>query len=125
MNLQNGTPHQQVELKEIPLDVTDHIPQSGTCSSCGHSVTGEIPEGSQYFYGPRFTAFVASLVSHGVSRRVVEELLRDARVKDYCLADDLPGWLYSTVGRSYKGQQVNSFVWDVDERFLDFFSHMI
>lgn len=78
VNLKDGTPTQQVELKEIPFDVTDHIPQSGTCSSCGHSVTGEIPEGSQYFYGPRFTAFVASLVSHGVSRRVVEELLRDA-----------------------------------------------
>ena len=46
VNLKDGTPTQQVELKEIPFDVTDHIPQSGTCSSCGHSVTGEIPEGS-------------------------------------------------------------------------------
>ena len=77
MNLQNGTPHQQVELKEIPLDVTDHIPQSGTCSSCGRKVKGDIPEGCQYFYGPRCTSFVASLVSRGIPRRVVEDLLRD------------------------------------------------
>ena len=60
VNLQDGTPHQQVELKEIPLDVTDHIPHSGTCSSCGRKVKGDIPEGCQYFYGPRCTSFVAT-----------------------------------------------------------------
>ena len=48
-----------------------------------------------------------------------------ARVKDYCLADNLPGALYSTMGTGYKGQQVNSFVWDVDERFFDFFDVML
>ena len=77
VNLKDGTPIQQVELKAIQFDVTDHVPQSGTCSSCGRKVKGDIPEGCQYFYGPRFTSFVASLVSRGVPRRVVEDRLRD------------------------------------------------
>ena len=77
VNLKDGTPIQQVELKAIQFDVTDHVPQSGTCSSCGRKVKGDIPEGCQYFYGPRCTSFVASLVSRGVPRCVVEDLLRD------------------------------------------------
>ena len=70
-------------------------------------------------------AYVPLKGMEGNAHLLGEELLRDARVKDYCLADNLPGALYSTMGTGYKGQQVNSFVWDVDERFFDFFDVML
>ena len=70
-------------------------------------------------------AYIPLKGMEGNAHLLGEELLRDARVKDYCLADNLPGALYSTMGTGYKGQQVNSFVWDVDERFFDFFDVML
>ena len=66
-------------------------------------------------------AYVPLKGMEGNARLLGEELLRDARVTDYCLTGALPGSLYSTMGTGYKGQQVNSFIWSVDERFFDFF----
>lgn len=75
--LRDSTARQQIELKKIQFEVTDHIPLRGTCSSCGRQVKGEIPKEYQFFYGAQLTAFVASLTSRGVTRRTVEDLLRD------------------------------------------------
>ena len=67
-------------------------------------------------------AYIPLKGMEGNAHLLGEELLRDARIKNYCLADYLPGSLYSTMGTSYKGQLVSSFIWSVDEHFFDFFN---
>ncbi|MCL1932211.1 MAG: hypothetical protein FWF53_00140 [Candidatus Azobacteroides sp.] len=52
-----------------------------------------------------------------------QELLRDSRIVDYCLAGALPGHVEMTWGREFEGKQIiNLHVWSVDDRFLDFFN---
>ena len=51
-----------------------------------------------------------------------QELLRDSRIKDYCLSLSLPGRINMGWGREFEGKQISLRVWSVDDRFFDFFN---
>ncbi len=50
-----------------------------------------------------------------------QELLRDPRIKDYCITRALPGKIGMSWGRNFEGKHISLHVWSVDDRFFDFF----
>lgn len=65
--------HQTVELREVPVELTEHLAHGRTCGSCGHVTWGRIPpEIRAHVCGPRLTANLSYLsgVMHASKRRV-------------------------------------------------------
>jgi transposase len=69
--------HQTVELREFPVDVTEHQAHGRTCTNCGHVTWAQIPpEIRAHVCGPRLTATLSYLsgVMHA-SKRNIEEFV--------------------------------------------------
>lgn len=69
--------HQTVELREVPVEITEYQAHGRTCNSCGHVTWAEIPpEVREHVVGPRMSATLSYLsgVMHA-SKRNVEEFV--------------------------------------------------
>jgi transposase len=69
--------HQTVELREVPVEITEYQAHGRTCNSCGHVTWAEIPpEIREHVVGPRMSATLSYLsgVMHA-SKRNVEEFV--------------------------------------------------
>ena len=78
VDLTESSIHQHVDLVENPLIVTHFHIYSGTCPNCGKVTKGEVPLPYKDFFGPRISAFVATLDSMtGTTRRQIQTLLKD------------------------------------------------
>ena len=77
-NLEQSSVHQYIELPEFLLRIIHYIVYRGTCSNCGHTCKGEVPQEHAVHYGARLTALIAYIDSlTGTTRRQLQEILRD------------------------------------------------
>lgn len=69
--------HQTVELREVPVEITEHLAHARTCPDCGHVTWAKIPQAIRaHVCGPRLAATVSYLsgVLHA-SKRGIEEFV--------------------------------------------------
>ena len=77
-NVQEAYTHQYIELPEHPVEVYHLHVFNGTCSQCGHKVSGQLPADKGVYYGPRLCSYIVYLDSStGMTRRQIQELLLD------------------------------------------------
>ena len=78
--------HQEIELPEIQLEITQFLLHHGNCADCGKMAKASLPGAHRSGYGVRLSAFIANAAGiEGASRTTIQEFCRSVLKFDISL----------------------------------------